>query len=133
MTGIMNSNSEPVFVHPLRSPGIDSKPGGPVRQPFYSYRPARLHKPAQSMLRNRFLGSLNIYKYRFRRYREPLLPLFRCKQSVRRRMFLSVGEKMHRPWQPMPKMTLTPLHTVADCNSRKSTKNFWALCSLTFP
>jgi hypothetical protein len=32
--------SVPVFVNILRSPGIDSQPGGPVRQPYLSYRPA---------------------------------------------------------------------------------------------
>jgi hypothetical protein len=36
--------SEPVFVDLLRRPGIDSQPGGPVRQPCLSYRPARLHR-----------------------------------------------------------------------------------------
>jgi hypothetical protein len=38
------SCTEPVFVDLLRSPGIDSQPGGPVRQPFLSYRSARLHR-----------------------------------------------------------------------------------------
>jgi hypothetical protein len=33
----------------LRSPGIDSQPGGPVRQPYLTYRPARLHKLAESI------------------------------------------------------------------------------------
>ncbi len=32
----------PVFV----SSGIDSQPGGPIRQPYLSYRPARLHRLA---------------------------------------------------------------------------------------
>ncbi len=54
---------EPVFVNLLWSPGIDSKPGVPVRQPYLSYRPARLHRLAESIHRNRFLGSLNVYKY----------------------------------------------------------------------
>jgi hypothetical protein len=48
-------SAEPVF-H-FRSPGIDYQPGGQVRQPYLSYRPARLHR------RNRFLGCLNVYKY----------------------------------------------------------------------
>jgi hypothetical protein len=34
---------ETEFVHLLRSPGIDSHSGGPVRQPFLTYRPVRLH------------------------------------------------------------------------------------------
>jgi hypothetical protein len=33
---------EPVFCKRLRSPGIDSQPGGPVRQTYLSYRPTRL-------------------------------------------------------------------------------------------
>jgi hypothetical protein len=55
--------SEPVFVNLLWSPGIDSQPGGPVRQPYLSYRPAMLQRLAESNPRNRFLVSLNVYKY----------------------------------------------------------------------
>jgi hypothetical protein len=44
------SYAEPVFVDLLRSPGIDSQPDGPVRQPCSSYRPARLHRLAESFL-----------------------------------------------------------------------------------
>jgi hypothetical protein len=55
---------EPLFVNLLRSPGIDSQPGGPVRQPYLTYRPDRLHRLAESIPWNRFLGSLNVYKYR---------------------------------------------------------------------
>jgi hypothetical protein len=40
--------SELVFVDLLRSPRIDSQPGGPVRQPYLSYRPDRLHRLAES-------------------------------------------------------------------------------------
>ncbi len=54
---------EPVFVNLLRSSGIDSHPGGPVRQPYLLYRPAMLHRLAESNPRNRFLVSLNVYKY----------------------------------------------------------------------
>ncbi len=56
-------HSEPVFVNLLWSPGIDFMPAVPVRQPYLSYRPARLHRLAESIPRNRFLGSLNVYKY----------------------------------------------------------------------
>ncbi len=35
---------EPVVVNLLRSPGIDSQPGVPERQPYLTYRPARLHQ-----------------------------------------------------------------------------------------
>jgi hypothetical protein len=35
---IFNSDStEPVFLYILRSPGIDSHPVGPVRQPYLTY------------------------------------------------------------------------------------------------
>jgi hypothetical protein len=36
--------AEPVFVNLLRSPGINSQPGGTVRQPYLSYRHAMLHR-----------------------------------------------------------------------------------------
>jgi hypothetical protein len=39
------------------------QPGGPVRQPYFSYRPVGLHRLAKSIPRNRFLGSINVYKY----------------------------------------------------------------------
>ncbi len=40
---------EPVFVDSLRSPEIYSQPGGPVRQPYMLYRPARQHGLAASI------------------------------------------------------------------------------------
>jgi hypothetical protein len=40
-----------------------SQPGGPVQQPYLSYQPARLHSLAESIPRNQFLGSINVYKY----------------------------------------------------------------------
>ncbi len=52
-----NSCSEPVFVDHLRSPGIDSHPGGPVRQPYFSYLVDGFD------FWNRFLGSIKYYKY----------------------------------------------------------------------
>jgi hypothetical protein len=55
--------TEPVFVNLLRSPGIDSQPGGPVGQPYLLYWPAKLHGLTESIYRNRFPGSLNVYKY----------------------------------------------------------------------
>jgi hypothetical protein len=57
---------EPVFVNLLWSPWIDSQPDGPVRQPYLSYRPAMLHRQMESNPRNRFLVSLNVYKYGLR-------------------------------------------------------------------
>jgi hypothetical protein len=55
--------AEPVIVKLLRSPRIDFQPGGSVRQPYVLYRSARLHRLAESTPRNRFRGSLNVYKY----------------------------------------------------------------------
>jgi hypothetical protein len=50
-------NPEILFVDLLRSPGIDSQPCGPVvRQPYLSYRLAKLHRLTESIPRNRFLG-----------------------------------------------------------------------------
>jgi hypothetical protein len=63
LAGRGNVATEPVFVNILGSPVIDSQPGGPVRQPYLSYWPARLDRLAESITRNRFLGSLNVYKY----------------------------------------------------------------------
>ncbi len=43
--------------------------GGPVGQFYFSYRPARgciVHRLAESVPRNRFLVSLNVYKYGLR-------------------------------------------------------------------
>ncbi len=54
---------EPEFVNLLRSPGIDSQCDGPVRQPYLTHRPARQHRLAESIPWNRFLGSLNFYKF----------------------------------------------------------------------
>ncbi len=75
-------NPEPEFVNLLRSSEIDSQSGGPVRQPYLTYWPARPHRLAESIpwnrcwapltftnsgsgyigWRNRFLCSLNVYK-----------------------------------------------------------------------
>ncbi len=52
-----------MFINLSRSPVIDSQPGVPVRQPYLSYRPARLQYIGW---RNRFLGCINIYKYGLR-------------------------------------------------------------------
>jgi hypothetical protein len=43
--------TEPVFVDLLRRPGIDSQPGGPVRNPI-----CRTGPPGYTGWRNRFLG-----------------------------------------------------------------------------
>ncbi len=54
MCGVFRA--EPVFVDLLRSRWIDSQLGGPVRQLYSWYWPARLHTLAESIPRNRFLG-----------------------------------------------------------------------------
>ncbi len=56
-------SSEPKFVNLFRCPGIDSQPGGQVRQPYLTYRAARIHRLPESIPWNRFLGSLNVCKY----------------------------------------------------------------------
>jgi hypothetical protein len=38
-----------VFVNLLRSPGIDSQSGGLVRKLYLAYRPAKLHRLAESI------------------------------------------------------------------------------------
>ncbi len=47
----VSPKTEPAFVlvNLLRSPWIDSQPRGPVRQPYSSYRPARLHRLVESI------------------------------------------------------------------------------------
>jgi hypothetical protein len=59
----VHCSPEPEFVNHLRSRGIESQPGGPVRQPYLTYRPARLQRLAESIPWNQFLGSLNVYKF----------------------------------------------------------------------
>ncbi len=46
---ISDRNTRAVFVNLLRSPGIDSQPGKLVRQSYLLYRPARLHRLAESI------------------------------------------------------------------------------------
>jgi hypothetical protein len=41
--------SDPEFVNLVSSQGIDSQRGGPVRQPYLTYRPAWLHKLSESI------------------------------------------------------------------------------------
>ncbi len=50
------SDPEPVFLDLVRSPGIDLQPGGPERQPYLSYRLARLHRLGESIPRNSISG-----------------------------------------------------------------------------
>ncbi len=51
-------SSEPEFLNLLGSPGIDSQPGGRVRQPYLSYRPAKPHWMAESIPRNPYSSEL---------------------------------------------------------------------------
>jgi hypothetical protein len=57
---------EPEFVNLFRSPGINSQPAGPVRQPYLTYRPTRLHRLAESIPWNLFQDFLNLYKFGLR-------------------------------------------------------------------
>jgi hypothetical protein len=54
----------------FKEPRIDFQPDGSVRQPYFLYRSARLHRIAESTPRNRFLGSLNVYKYGLRLFNQ---------------------------------------------------------------
>ena len=87
MLNEMQRSSKPEFVNLLGSPGIDSQPGGPVRQPSLTYRPARLHRLAESIPWHRFLGSLNVSKYGL------------CLGSVPRKLLFW----LHSREQPSPK------------------------------
>jgi hypothetical protein len=68
----MELKKEPEFLNgaqesrPRNRFGQPLKPGGPARQPYLTYWPARLHKLAESIPWNRFLGSLNLYKFGLR-------------------------------------------------------------------
>jgi hypothetical protein len=55
-------NSTRIFKR-LRSPEINSKESIPPAYVGLSYRPARLHRLAEAIPWNRFLGTLNFYKY----------------------------------------------------------------------
>ncbi len=85
----------------LSSPGIDSQLGGPIRQPYLTYRSARL---AATTPWNRFLGSLNVYK------------LGLCREESRKR-----GEESGRG-------RLTTCMTNIPSSSRKSSVS-WFWCS----
>ncbi len=54
---------EPVFVNLLRSPGIDSQPGGHCDNLFVVTASQSTYRLTESIPRNRFLGSLSVYKY----------------------------------------------------------------------
>jgi hypothetical protein len=60
MCTILVHSPEPEFGGLLRSPEIDFQPGGPVRKSYLTYR---LYRVAESSNWNRFLGSLNVYKF----------------------------------------------------------------------
>jgi hypothetical protein len=46
----ITTTAEAIFVNLSRNPGIDSQPGGLVRQPYLSYLPTRLHRLSESIL-----------------------------------------------------------------------------------
>jgi hypothetical protein len=47
--GLLYRTSRARICKPFKEPGIDSQPGGPVRQPYLLYRLARLHRLAESI------------------------------------------------------------------------------------
>jgi hypothetical protein len=64
--GLLYQPARAHICKPFKEPGIDSQPGGPVWQPYLLYWLARLHRLAESIPRNRLLGSLKVYKYGLR-------------------------------------------------------------------
>ncbi len=73
---------------PFKEPGIDSKLAGRYDNPICrTGLPARLHRPAESVLRNRFPGSINVYKYGLKG------------QIGRRNRFLGIGSWLHKRFQ----------------------------------
>ncbi len=83
---------EPVFVDLLRSPGINSQHSGPVRQPYWLYRPARLHRLAVPIPRNWFLVSINVYKYGLQNFKNIYRRLFfYCSFCLKYRFFKSTS------------------------------------------
>ncbi len=53
--------TEPVFVNLFKEPRNPFPAWRPVRQLYLMYQPARLHRLAESIPWNRFLGSLNVF------------------------------------------------------------------------
>jgi hypothetical protein len=87
--------AEPEFVNLLRSPGIYYQPCGSVRQPYLSYRPVRLHRLAESTPWDRFLVSLNVYKFGLRRrqnYTVGTMTMFYVKIVLMQSLFISQME-----------------------------------------
>jgi hypothetical protein len=84
--GLLYQPARAHICKPFKEPGIDSQPGRLVRQPYLLYRLARLHRLAESIHRNRFLGSLNVYKYGLRlHWLAELVPLNQFLGSTTRR------------------------------------------------
>jgi hypothetical protein len=54
----------------------------PVRKPYLSYWPARLHRLTKSIPRNRFLGPINVYKYGLSRKERILYELPSVKEGL---------------------------------------------------
>jgi hypothetical protein len=64
--GLLYRPARASICKPFTEHGIDSKPGGLVQQPYLLYQLTRLHRLAESIPPNQFLGSLNVYKHRLR-------------------------------------------------------------------
>jgi hypothetical protein len=91
--GLLYQPARARICKPFKEPGIDSQPGGPVRQPYLLYRLARLHRLAEMIPLNRFLGSLNVYKYGLRlHWLTELVPWNRFLGSLN---FYKYGLRLH--------------------------------------
>ncbi len=109
--------SEPVFVNLLRSPGIDSQPGGPVRHPYLSYLPAVLLRLAESIPLNRFLGSVNVYKFVLQ---EVIIKCYykTCCQVLRNDWLIAMIDWLQwlTDWNDWPIVMIDWLQWLTDCN-----------------
>jgi hypothetical protein len=118
--------AEPVFVDHLRGPGIESQPGGPVRQPCYSYKPAEPHRLAESISRNRFLGSIIDYKYGlWNQLRSPVLPPPFAENQFHDRTgrFLgSINDYKYGLWNQLRSPVLPPLFAENQFHDRTGLK-----------
>ncbi len=70
------------------------QPGGPVRQIGLWYRPDRLHRLAELIIWNRFLGSLNVYKFG---HCSPPSPIFPAMYSTYRIQYFYVSVHCRYP------------------------------------
>jgi|688.fasta_scaffold190272_2 hypothetical protein len=65
----------------FKSPGINFASLVPVRLPYLPYRPARLHRLVESIPWNRFLSSLNVYKFGLSSFYLPFIYVCRTRNN----------------------------------------------------